>query len=549
MADPTTNSHTLLLSAAALGLANHAYLHRYEPRTAHYPLLCLLLQPLLLLAPPFLYTLHSVLATTGVFFTTLALSTALYRLSPWHPLAHVPGPPLAKLSKLWGVRLQMSGARHLVLKHLHERYGDVVRIGPNEVSIATADAVKSVLGSGGLQKGQYYDVFGDESLGTASLIGLRGDTHAARRRIWNRGMSTASLRGFESTLSSRVRGLRDRLDDFAHKETPVDVSQWLMYFTADFMGDMAFGGGFELMRNGKDVDGTFSVIKMGVKVSSLMAQIPWIVPTVNLLPAVQSVRQFARQSAKRRMAAGPKGDKDLWYHLMDEEGHEKIKPTVPEVVLDGVLAIVAGSDTSAMTLSTFVWCMLTHPDVYARVQAEVDAVYPDRDGDALFEAERHDDLPFLTASLQETLRLYPPVPTGGARRVPAGPPRVIAGTHFPAGTQVVLPSYVVQRSPAHFFPGPETFAPARWLPSGAGADAGGVVDGAAFLAFSAGAANCAGKRLAWRELLMAASMLVRRYEMRWAAGLETEGEAWVDTMHDFYVTHAGRLMVQLRMRA
>ena len=63
---------------------------------------------------------------SGLLFFTLA-----YRLSSFHPLAKYPGPLLAKTSKWWAAYLSGTGEQHRYLKRLHDRYGDVVRIGGN----------------------------------------------------------------------------------------------------------------------------------------------------------------------------------------------------------------------------------------------------------------------------------------------------------------------------------------------------------------------------------------------------------------------------------
>ena len=63
---------------------------------------------------------------SGLVFFTLA-----YRLSSFHPLAKYSGPLLAKTSKWWAAYLSGTGNQHRFLKRLHDRYGDVVRIGPN----------------------------------------------------------------------------------------------------------------------------------------------------------------------------------------------------------------------------------------------------------------------------------------------------------------------------------------------------------------------------------------------------------------------------------
>ena len=55
--------------------------------------------------------------------------TLMYRLSPFHPLAKYPGPVIAKTSKLWVVYLSTTGDMHRYYKSLHDRHGDVVRVG------------------------------------------------------------------------------------------------------------------------------------------------------------------------------------------------------------------------------------------------------------------------------------------------------------------------------------------------------------------------------------------------------------------------------------
>ncbi|KAF7288957.1 hypothetical protein MIND_01412300 [Mycena indigotica] len=542
------SSNQLVLPAVLLGLANHAMFHHYPPKNAHYPLLALALQPPLLVFARSTLSFGSVITTGAIFLASLTASIVAYRLSPWHPLAHIPGPMLAKVSKLWGVSLLIRGNRHLVLKKLHEKHGDFVRIGPNEVSVVHAEAIRSVLGTSGFQKGPFYEPFSDPQLPTKSLLNLRSDAHANRRKIWNRGMSTDSLKDYEGILAKRISIMLSQFDKFANEGTKVDLSAWCSYLTFDFMGDMAFGGGFEMLRDGEDRDGIFSIIKIGIKATAIFAQIPWIAPTVDITPGLNDVmnrlRRFGLSSAQNRVKSGPKEHKDLWYHLMDEDGHEKVKPTLPEVLVDGILAIVAGSDTSAFALSYFFWCMMTNPAIYARVKAEVDAVYPDPE--SILGSEKHGELKFLTACLQESLRLFPPVPTGGAREIPAGDAKLIAGKLIPEHTQVCLPAYVIHRSPKHFFPAPDKFDPDRWLRNGSANSE--ILNQGVLLTFSYGAANCAAKHLAWRELIMATSALVRRYDMRFVDPKGKAGAKWDETLGDIYVTETGKLMVEVSAR-
>ena len=63
--------------------------------------------------------------------------TAIYRLSPFHPLAKYPGPILAKLSKIYWAYLNARGDSFRVAKHWHDKCGDVIRIGEYELDYGT----------------------------------------------------------------------------------------------------------------------------------------------------------------------------------------------------------------------------------------------------------------------------------------------------------------------------------------------------------------------------------------------------------------------------
>jgi len=89
-----------------------------------------------LLSGPISYTVQSpyiaVLLAFAAYWSGLAFFTLAYRLSPFHPLAKYPGPFLSKTSKWWAAYLSGTGDQHRHLKRLHDRYGDVVRIGWNQ---------------------------------------------------------------------------------------------------------------------------------------------------------------------------------------------------------------------------------------------------------------------------------------------------------------------------------------------------------------------------------------------------------------------------------
>ena len=105
--------------------------HYLEPRSK-LPLIALLLFVPALLSIPISYhvpwpiAVQLAFAAYGSTVTSFAL---IYRLSPFHPLAKYPGPAIAKTSKLWAAYLCAKGDLHRCYKSLHDRYGDVVRVG------------------------------------------------------------------------------------------------------------------------------------------------------------------------------------------------------------------------------------------------------------------------------------------------------------------------------------------------------------------------------------------------------------------------------------
>jgi hypothetical protein len=84
------------------------------------------------------------LSLVFVGFLTLVLS-AVHRI--WfHPLAHVPGPFVAKFTHMWQTVKSFQGTWYCDILSVHEKYGPVVRISPDEISFVDGDALKRLYG-------------------------------------------------------------------------------------------------------------------------------------------------------------------------------------------------------------------------------------------------------------------------------------------------------------------------------------------------------------------------------------------------------------------
>ncbi|KAG7091774.1 hypothetical protein E1B28_008177 [Marasmius oreades] len=572
-----------------LGVANHVLFHRYEPSRSNlgFAILVLAVQPLLL----FLYllfhssqtipfeshtnTLLPLLRIYTSFYLTLATSIALYRLSPFHPLAKVPGPTLAKVSKLWGLWACSTGRQHMINKQLHDKYGSTVRTGPNEISTIDLSAISAVLGASGLPKGQWYSVRQDLRA-PKSLLSLSGDEHASRRKLWNRGLSWEALREHERDLWKRVEELSDAIAFWEEGQGQgqgqsgkgiVDIGRWFEYFTFDFMGEMAFGHGSQMVKEGGDKAGLLKELKKFSWIRAFLSHVPWTFQLAHKLPFTShqllSVRDYGMVCAQRRVQEGAT-KKDLWYYLNDEASLEKTEPPLSNVLADGMVAVLAGSDTAAGVMTIVLWCLLAHPEWYTRVESEIDMAIGENLEEGFEYSELAKKLPCLQACITESLRLFPAVPTNGPRQVPVGSGgRVISGFFLPECTQVYVPPYAIHRSPTYFSPAPEDFVPERWMTSTSTIPPPSVplsersseehtytytytTNQNAFLAFSFGPANCVGKNLAKMQITLVLALLMKRFRFKFAPSFDWE--TWPGRLQDFFVVHRDPLYVEMVAR-
>lgn len=560
-----------LCAVLAAALACHLVFNRCEP--VHPLAHCALL-----LFPPAVLTVlictafpsisHALAAVFGLYYTFILLSVAAYRLSPFHPLAGYPGPLPCRISKFWMAWISSDGKQHEYYSRLHHKYGNIVRIGPNELSIRDVDAIDPLMGSNGLPKGPHWDGRMAEQTTVRALISIRDPAeHLRRRKPWNRAFSVPAMKGYEGILSTRVREFVSELETRSNTD-PINFTEWISRFTFDFMSDMAFGGGSDMLRDG-DKDNTWHLLESGLPIALVLSHVPWLGKYYMMLPGIgadlKKFRFFCQARALHRRQQGSH-TKDLFHYLIDEAGVERYPPTFNEVASDGVLAIVAGSDTTATTLTCLFYSLMANKVAYRRLQAEVDKYYPP--GEDPCATTYHASMKYLTAVIQEALRLYPPVLSGSQRAVPKGSGGKAVGSHFlPEGTSAFVHSYSLQRDPRYFSPFPDTFWPERWLsaeerqvygyfyPTETNAPGAPppfeksstknlppfIHNPAAFIPFSHGPVNCVGKKLAMQEMHMLVCCVMQKLELRFADGYDTT--RWERDLKDFFVSVRGELPV------
>ncbi|KAJ7116435.1 cytochrome P450 [Mycena epipterygia] len=542
---------------AVAGMGCHIIFNRLEPRSVPLFGSLLVLPPLvlsLLLVPHG----HSALMAVGISFliyiSTIIASVVLYRISPFHPLASYPGPLLCKITKLWLAGIAMNGKQHLYYQQLHRRYGDVVRVGPNELSFSDSSAIFPMLGPKGMPKGPWWDGRMPENKTVRSLLSLRDpEVHSARRRIWNRAFSASALKEYDVVVRNRLAQLVEILTDNSGQS--MDLSKWIARLMYDVMNDITYGGGVELMRDG-DKDGLYAMFEGFLPMALLMSHVPWIGELSTWVPGfAKDVKKFRTHAINcaisRKMHGSPR--KDIFHHLIDEAGLETESPSLAQVISDSSPAIVAGAETTATALCNLFWLLLCNPVTYSRLQIEIDSL----GADAL-DPEAQKRSAYLNACIDEVLRLFPAILSGSQRAPLIGSGGHTIGPHFvPEGTSAVVHSYSLQRDPRYFSPFPNSFLPERWLsveertalkPAMFKCTDELVHDVSAFIPFSVGPASCVGRSLAYQEMRMVICTLMTKFDMRFEEGFDVR--SWEDNMCDYYIVlRKGRLPIVFSPRS
>jgi cytochrome P450 len=184
-------------------------------------------------------------------------------------------------------------------------------------------------------------------------------------------------------------------------------------------------------------------------------------------------------------------------------------------LIDEVMSIiVAGHETTAAVLNS-VWYLLSqHPAVEAKLHAEVDAIEL-----ADLRLTTVEALHYTQQVILEALRLYPPVWVLTRRCVHADR---LAGYQAPAGTDVFMSPYVVQRDPQHW-PEPDAFRPDRFS---AGAES--AAHRFAYIPFSAGPRHCVGETFATYEMAIHIYQAARQFRLRCAHSGPMQMEARIN---------------------
>lgn len=509
------------------------------------------------------------------FVLLAALVVHYIRNKYYNGLNKYPGPRLAAYTNWWRFFDTLNRhAEHTHLK-LHEKHGDIVRLGPNVLSIADPRAIKTIYGlNKGMTKSDFYIVQQAIAQGRRlpSLFSTKDeDFHAKYRRCVNNAFSMSSLVGYEplvdSTMNAFIDETRRRYSDTGRS---CKFSRWLQFFAFDVIGELTWSKRLGFVEHDEDVEGIVGFIGKFLDYAAPVGQIPLLdlffeknliklkLQQWGISKTVFPVTKFALAQASSRSAEMEKIKQD---GVVDERSGKGIDlltkftqaqhdhpnfMTDRQVLSSCTSMIFAGSETTAISLSSIFYHLIKHPRVYHKLMAELDeaarnGTIAERDHGKVSWSESQ-KLPYLDAVIQESFRMHP-APGLILERVVPRQGIELLGEHIPGGTIVGCNAWVLHRRPEVFGSDANTFRPERWLE--AKPDRLREMKATMFQ-FGAGARTCIGKNISLLEIYKLIPTFLRNFEIEMAEpDLEWKTHnAWFVRQLDFHTMFHPRVIEQ-----
>jgi len=353
--------------------------------------------------------------------------------------------------------------------------------------------------------------FGRPLLG-GGLITSDGEFHRRQRRLLAPAFAPKRLalyaRDMVATAERVMAGWREGME--------LDAAQAFQQLTLEVVARTLFHS--EVAADVETIGRSFQVANRYVgKVMGSILRVPpswWIFRrnrvNARAIAALNGV--VGRFIRDRRASQRDEGDVlSLMLATRDDDGSGMTDVQVRDELMS---LFFAGHETTAGTLAFAIWLLGRHPDVRARVEAEVAEVLGGR-------SPSYDDLarlPYTLAVLKEAMRLYPAV-TGIGRR--ATQDVDLGGVQIKAGEYVLVNIWGIHRRP-DYFADPERFDPERFLGDRAKQQARH-----AYLPFGAGSRVCIGSHFALMEGHLVLAMLAQRFRLELVPGQRTAPRAWM----------------------
>ncbi|KAI0132633.1 cytochrome P450 [Xylariales sp. AK1849] len=457
-----------------------------------------------------------------VLFYFLTKLVVLVYIAPsvpsWYRLRHIPGPFLPSLSKYWQMKTRMQGKWHLELKKVGDQYGELFRIGPNQIMTTDVAVIRKMAElKSPYTRGSFYQTFRFIPTQDSSVTPLNNEEDACRYTKLEPGyIRHLHVEDCIKRQCARLANLIEQ--NYVSTRTeyrPIYLTAVSYYFSMDVLGDLSYGRPFGYLDEGKDVHNFIKWPNSFFPATIVASNLHWLIkilfkPLFNHIYASMHDKEglgkylaLAVDVTERRFdQLGEQGKDVLASHI--EHGVTKEEATDKLM-----LQMIAGTDAIATGIRTTLSHLVAAPLVYNKLRAEIDnAISAGRISSPIRDDESR-NLPYLQAVIKEGLRIFPVMTATVFKRVPKGGD-ILAGYHVPEGTEVGHDVLGTMRARKYWGPDPDVFRPERWL------DADGerhdMMSEALETLWGAGKYKCLGRTIAQMQLNKVYVELLRRFD-------------------------------------
>ncbi|KAH9219145.1 cytochrome P450 [Leptodontidium sp. 2 PMI_412] len=480
----------------------------------------------------------------GVLFSFLAVYIIYQRF--WHPLAQFPGPFLASWTDLWQTYQFLTLQQPYHLTELHEKYGSIVRYGPDKLSITDEACISLIYqkSASAMPKTEFYDAYGSTH---PTVFGMRDtEAHSMRRRHMSHSFSPAYVKEMEPFIDANIKLLKANIRRYCKTGEAFDLKKLLQYFSIDTLGDLAFSQPFGIQEALDEslvppvVDHSLLAAITGawpLMTNFLKRYLPYVphYGLQKLFKGRKMCADLAARSVERRLKGiriqkekelDTPERKDILTNLILAK-HPDTGENLTRIDLETEAFgfIIAGTHTSSATTTLLLYHLLHNPVCMEKCVAEIDENLPaiGEGQEAFSVAVVESALPYLKLCVKENFRVTPVFTMPLARRVLAPDGILIAGSHIPQGTSVAVCNHAFHHNPVVWGSDHNIFDPSRWERPDVAAKS------RLLMHFGLGGRQCIGKTVATTNIYKVMSTLLHEFHFEMADEQET-----ADAQKDLY---------------
>ena len=429
---------------------------------------------------------------------------------------------------------------------LHQKYGPIIRINPEEVHVADADFYNEIY-----TNREKRNVWGWQRKGFGSDVStiatVDHDLHRRRRAAWNPVFSKQRITRLQPVIQERVDAFLGRIQECGNKGEVINLKHGfaayaagmnLFNFHSKFIDSLDVSSRYffnipQTKVESEDFDPEFhNAIQDGFNNVLLLNQLPWLMDILVFIahyPPPWLLKRFfvsskmtkfvtvlrilgdqAKAVIARPLAKEESSNHTVFDQILSSPHLPPQEKSLDRLKQDAQMLIVASTLSTSWSITVAVYELLAHPRCLHLLKQELRTAFP-QGPESMHDLATLQQLPYLWAVLQESLRVGIAISHRSGRISPITPtvytnPTTHASYTIPPGTPMSMSHPLLFRD-ANVFPNPTLFRPERWLENDR------ALEKYQF-AFSKGTRGCPAINLAMVEMILPVAHLFGRYGSR-----------------------------------